>query len=99
MPNVIVRLPARIDIAEIWEYIADDSETQADTFVDRMDTKFKLLADQPDLGRQREDLATRLRSFPFERYIIFYRAIKDGIEVLRVLHSARDVETLFHARK
>lgn len=31
----------------------------------------------------------------FDRHVIFYRALKNGIEVLRVLHGARDIETLF----
>jgi toxin ParE1/3/4 len=31
----------------------------------------------------------------FERYLIFYRPLNDGIEVLRVIHGARNVEELF----
>lgn len=99
MPTVFVRPRARIDIGEIWDYIAEDSETQANTFVDRMSAKFKLLAQQPELGRMRDDLMTALRSFPFERYVIFYRAIPGGVEVVRVLHGARDVEAQFHSGK
>jgi toxin ParE1/3/4 len=96
MPTVIVRPRARIDIDGIWEYIAEDSEAQADIFVDRLAAKFKLLAGNPELGRLRDDLMPQLRSFPFERYVIFYRATSLGIEVLRVLHGARDVEAQFH---
>jgi toxin ParE1/3/4 len=96
MPHFVVRPRARIDIDGIWDYIADDSVAQADAVVDRMASKFKLLARQPDLGRPRNDLMPDLRSFPFERYIIFYRPFVDGIEVLRVLHGARDVEAQFH---
>ncbi len=95
MPNIVLRPCARI-IDGIWDYIAEDSEAQADAFVDRMAAKFKLLARQPELGRMRDDLMTKLRSFPFERYIIFYRTIASGIEVVRVPHSARDVEAQFH---
>jgi toxin ParE1/3/4 len=98
MPPVIVRPRARIDISEIWEYIAEDSEAQADIFVDRLAAKFELLAGRPELGRTRDELILQLRSFPFERYIIFYRATSRGIEVIRVLHGARDVEAQFHSR-
>lgn len=73
MPSFVVRPRARIDIDGIWDYIAEDSDAQADAFVDRMTAKFKLLARQPELGRMRDDLMTKLRSFPFERYVIFYR--------------------------
>lgn len=96
MPRFVVRPRARIDIDGIWDYIADDSEAQADAFVDRMAAKFKLLARQPELGRPRDDLMPNLRSFPLERYIIFYCPVSSGIEVIRVLHSARDVEAQIH---
>lgn len=95
MPIVTIRPRARIDIAEIWEYIAEDSEAQADAFVDRFNAQFQLLALQPGLGRNRDDMLAELRSFPFERYVIFYRAIHDGIDVVRVLHGARDMDAQF----
>lgn len=98
MPVITLRPRARIDIAEIWQYIADDSEAQADAFIDRLDREFHLLALQPRLGRRRDELVTGLHSFPIERYIIFYTPIQGGIEVVRVLHSARDVATQFRRR-
>lgn len=95
MPSFLVRPRARIDIDAIWDYVAKDSVAQADALVDRLSAKFKLLANQPDLGRPRDDLMPNLRSFPFERYIVFYCPVSDGIEILRVLHDARDVEAQF----
>ena len=62
-----------------------------------MIVKFKLLAREPGLGRVRDDLMPELQSFPFERYVIFYRRVHKGIEVVRVLHSARDVGAQFHS--
>lgn len=32
---------------------------------------------------------------PFGRYVIFYEPLDDGIDVVRVLHSARDVDAQF----
>lgn len=91
MPQVRKRPLAFADLADIWAYIADDSEQQADLFLDLLDAKLALLATQPAMGRERPELAPRLRSFPVQRYVVFYRALRDGIDVLRVLHSARDV--------
>ncbi len=68
---------------------------QADAFVDRLDEKFQLLARQPGLGRVRQELAAGLRSFPVVRYVIFYEPVPDGIAVVRVLHSARDLDAQF----
>ncbi len=67
MSIVLLRPRARDDIADIWGYIAEDSELQADAFVDRLDEKFQLLARQPGLGRVRQELALGLRSFPVVR--------------------------------
>ncbi|WP_426210957.1 type II toxin-antitoxin system RelE/ParE family toxin [Massilia sp. TWP1-3-3] len=71
MPTVTLRPQARIDIGGIWDYIAQDSEAQADTFVDRLTAKFTLLSHQAALGRQRDDLMPKLRSLPFGRYALF----------------------------
>jgi toxin ParE1/3/4 len=47
----IIKLPrATDDLAEIWDYIADDSEAQAELFIDAIDRKLQLLAEQPNLG-------------------------------------------------
>lgn len=95
MPTVSIRPLARIDIVEIWGYLAEDSETRADSFIDRLDGQFALLAIQPRLGRSRSELAPDLRSFPFHPYMIFYEPMPDGIGVVRVLHGARDLDAQF----
>ena len=92
----IVLLPRAIgDLAEIWDYIADDSEARADAFIDLLDGKIHTLARRPHMGRAREELAEGLRSFPVGRYIIFYRPMPKSIEIIRVLHGARDLHALF----
>jgi toxin ParE1/3/4 len=98
VPTITIRPLARIDTIEIWEYIAEDSEAQADAFVDRLDGQFALLAIQPKLGRLRDELGADLRSFPFNPYTIFYQTLPDGIGVVRVLHGARDLEAQFRPR-
>ncbi len=45
--------------------------------------------------RARKELATDLRSFPFGRYVIFYTPVHDGIDVVYMLHSARDIDAAF----
>ncbi|MES2296783.1 MAG: type II toxin-antitoxin system RelE/ParE family toxin [Pseudomonadota bacterium] len=95
MPTVAVLPKARIDIDAIWDYIAQRSAAQAEGFVRRLSRKFKLLLVRPDLGRARGDLMPDLRSFPFERYVIFYRKNGHGIDIVRILHSARDVDVQF----
>jgi plasmid stabilization system protein ParE len=65
---VIIKCPrAGIDLAEIWDYIADDSEARADAFVETIEQKFEALAAQPNMGRGRDELAESLRSSPVGR--------------------------------
>jgi toxin ParE1/3/4 len=86
---------ARTDLDEIWFYIAQDNMDAADKFIHAIVSRFPRLAAMPQLGRQREELSPRLRSFPVGRYVIFYRPMENGIEVARVLHGARDFPPLF----
>lgn len=95
MARVTRRTLALADILEIWDYIAEDSMLEADRWVDRLDSKFLLWATQPLMGRDRDELVTGMRSFPWGRYVIFYLPLPDGIDVVRVLHGSRDIEAGF----
>ena len=54
-----------------------------------------MLTANPDLGEVRSDLAENLRSFSFGNYVIFYRHMAGGIEIIRVVSGYRDLGTLF----
>lgn len=47
------------------------------------------------MGRRRDELLPSLRSFPVDDYLIFYRPIAGGIEILRVVSGYRDLNALF----
>jgi len=96
MPHAVLRNSAEADLAEIWEYIARDSPENATRFVRGIrETCNATLAYNPRIGRRRADLAPRLRSFVVQDYVILYRPIDDDVEVVRVLHGSRDIESLF----
>jgi toxin ParE1/3/4 len=98
MSRVTRRPLAEADVFEIWDYIADDGFEAADRWVDQLDEKLHLLATQPLMGRARDELERGVRSFPFGRYVIFYVPIDSGIDVVRVLHGARDIDAVFGGR-
>lgn len=65
MATFNVRPKARLDIDGIWDHIAEDSEAQADAFVDRLIAKITRLAGEPGLGRLRRDLMACIAKFSF----------------------------------
>jgi toxin ParE1/3/4 len=95
MPVIFRRPRASADLSEIWEFIAQENIERADAFVDRIDEKFRALAAQPFMGRERKELGPGIRSIAMPPYVIFYETLPDGIMIVRVLHGARDVEAEF----
>lgn len=89
---------ARRDFREIWSFIALDNPTAADNMVRRLDAALEMLSDHPRAGPLRPELRPRLRSYPVGSYIIFYRPTRNGIELVRVLHGARDLRRIFRRR-
>lgn len=86
---------SRRDLSQIWDYIAADNPVAADRVLREIDAECQQLARSPGLGECWPELAPDVRMFTVGRYAIFYRPKGGGIEVARVLHSARDIPTAF----
>ena len=101
--GVLVTPRARQDIVEAALYIADDDPAAADRFLDAVEATLATLSHMPRIGAPREfdnPALTDLRLFPvsgFERYLVFYRPRQTGVEIIRVLHGHRDIDSLFEA--
>ena len=95
MLEVEVSPKAEADLLDIWLYIAGDQPANADRFLERLKEKALKLGEFPDLGRDRPELAEGLKSFPVERYNIYYRITDTALILVRVLPAARDIDTLF----
>jgi len=72
-------------------YIARDNPAIADRLLDKIAAKCEMLASQSLIGEARSDLAMNLREVPVGNYVVFYRPLPGGIEVVHVLHAARNV--------
>jgi toxin ParE1/3/4 len=81
---------AKQDQTDIWLFIAVDSISSADRLMDRFNDAFYLLSEYPESGRVRPEYAA-LRLYPVDQYNIFYRASSVAVEIIRILHAARDV--------
>jgi toxin ParE1/3/4 len=95
MPNIRRTAQAEEDLIDLWLYIAQDNPSAADRLLDEIEDKFLLLAANPRLGPARPGIAPDCRYFPVGRYLILYRLISDGIEVVRVVQGSRRLEDLF----
>ena len=62
--------------------------------IDDFGEKFIFLAQNPKLGGTRLDIAMELRYFPVDSYLILYRHIDEGIDIVRVVHGARLLSNL-----
>jgi toxin ParE1/3/4 len=78
------------DMNDIADYIAQDNPNAALAMIARFIESFVRLSDHPRMGVLQTELHHGLRLLPVENYLIFYRSTEDEIEIVRVLHSARD---------
>jgi toxin ParE1/3/4 len=96
MPRVIHAPQAIEDLIDIVLHISRRNPAAASRFSDDVDQKCRRLAQFPGLGAACEELAPGLRQVSLGKYVLFYRPTDDGIELIRVLHGARDISTLFN---
>jgi toxin ParE1/3/4 len=97
---VVITAEAESDLEQIATYLAGQSVEIALGFVQELREKCESLADAPrgyPLVPRHEHLGIRRR--PFGNYLIFYRVASDAIEVVHILHGARDYEPLLFPEK
>lgn len=100
----MVSQAARLDVFEICQYLDAESGGRelADKFCTVAISTFEKLIKTPGLGRPRHfkkwpgaNLRSwRIKGFP--NYLIFYRQVANGVEIVRVIHGARDLEEMFN---
>jgi toxin ParE1/3/4 len=84
--------PSLDDLAAIRDYIAKDSETYAESFVESVLSAVEQLSEFPRLGRVvPEANAPDIRELLFRSYRIIYRVLPDAIHILAVIHGYRDL--------
>lgn len=86
---------AELDVAEYWHLIAMDNPAAADRWLQKIESWMETLAEHPLVGRVREDLDPEIRSVSQYPFLILYRVLPDRVQVLRVVHGARDLRRLF----
>ena len=81
---------ANRELDAIFVYWAERTSVEtADRLIDSIVDRFWLLGEHPEAGRPDED-ASGIRCFPAGKYLIYYRKVRRGVEILHVFHGARD---------
>lgn len=91
MPRTNREPKAVADLEDIWLHIASDNVDAAERLIRQIYDAEDRLAEFPELGRARSELGPDIRSWAGGAYIIFYRVDGAAVEVLRILHGARDI--------
>lgn len=99
MARLLVREQAWSDLEELGGFIAKDNPAAASEVVRQLRLSFEQLARMPKLGRVVRKIETteELRMWlspAFRSYLIFYRELPDGVEIVRVLHGARHIRRI-----
>jgi toxin ParE1/3/4 len=95
MPEIYRTRESQADYEEIWDYIAKDNPIAADRVIDSVEQKLQAIAQSPEIGQLCEQYAASLRFLLVGSYLIFYRPVEDGIQLIRVIHGARDLPRQF----
>jgi toxin ParE1/3/4 len=104
--RVLVKPKADRDLDSYADYLARKAGLEvALRFLDAAHDVFALLATQPQMGwpsRLKHPQLKSLRVFRvagFERMLILYRPLREGVEILRVVHGSRNLQALFRRRE
>jgi len=95
---------ADADLDEAADYYAVEAGVDvAFRFLDAAAKAFEFVRENPAAGspgQYRSDKLTGVRRWPvpgFKDHLVFYRFDDDAVDVVRVLHGARDIERIFES--
>lgn len=69
-----------------------DNLAAADRVYDRLEARVKILERFPEAGVARPDIAKDARVLVESPYLILYRLVPGGTQIVRVLHGAREID-------
>lgn len=89
--------PAAVsDLKEIGDYISDkDNRLAAQRFVARIKAKCVVIGNNPLIYPSKNELMAGARMLAFDRYLILFTISTHEVRIERVLHSARNLPSLF----
>ena len=83
----------------VWCHVAKDDRNAADRLLSRLFQASQRLGYFPELGPKRPSLGENMRALPVQRYLIIYTVEAYKVQIARVLHGMRDVDTLMSEKE
>lgn len=94
--KLLVRPQARLDLLEIWHYIATESVAAANRVGEELDAAIRRLTEMPGIGHGRADVRNRrYRFWTVYSYVIAYRYDDTTLTIVRVVHGRRNFRGMF----
>ena len=66
---------------------------QRNKYLSKLDSSFRMLAHEPQLGRACNEIKQGYRKHHVGRHLIFYRLVASRVEIIRILHDSMDVDS------
>jgi toxin ParE1/3/4 len=95
MSRYVINILASRDLNEIADYFAENGVEAGERFFKEFNSRCQQLVTFPSSGRRYAEIRPDLRGLPLAGYIVFYRVLNDGIEILRVVSGHRDLPSFF----
>lgn len=88
----ILRPAAEADLSEIWLQGASTwGADQAERYADGLFAVFDLLAEFPEMARQRAEFSPPVRIHPSGSHLVIYQQNRQGVEIVRLLHAHQNL--------
>ncbi|MFB2892105.1 type II toxin-antitoxin system RelE/ParE family toxin [Aerosakkonemataceae cyanobacterium BLCC-F50] len=95
MSRYVINILASEDLSAIADYFAENNLEAGERFFREFNRKCQQLVAFPNSGKSYAQIRPDLRGLSLEGYIVFYRVLSDGIEILRVVSGRRNFSSLF----
>jgi toxin ParE1/3/4 len=95
MSRYLISPSASRDLNAIADYFLTRNVDAGEKLFHEFTKKCQYISQFPNLGKSYSYLRPSLRGLPLDGYIIFYRVVNDGVEIVRVVSGRQDLESLF----
>jgi len=94
MSDLVFAPAAEQNLADAFEHLALDEPIAAGKWVEAIEEKCRLLASMPTTGQHRLEFGAHIRSSVCGRYVVFFRPLPNGVEIVRAITEERDIRAL-----